>query len=165
MANNNRFGENGKGLFATGAATVATEKHDRAEVGRRIKRLRQAQDITVQELAKRSEVSAGYLSEVERGLPAVSIEKLRQIAEGLGIGLDTLLGESEADVSADHVVQIPTTLSEVAERLNLSHRTTLTLLNGQRSLMARRSQRERGEWSVEDWQKFYEQVKDYLTDQ
>ena len=59
------------------------EKFDRIEVGRRIKRLRQSQDVTVQELAKRSGVSSGYLSEVERGLSSISVDKLMQIAEGL----------------------------------------------------------------------------------
>jgi transcriptional regulator with XRE-family HTH domain len=139
------------------------EKLDRVEVGRRIKRLRQSQDITVQELAKRSNVSSGYVSEVERGLSAVSIDKLMQIAEGLGIGLDTLLSEAitEPDQST---VQIPAALSDAAEKLNLSHRATLILLKGQKSLTARRSQSGSKEWTVDDWLKFYDQVKDYLSE-
>ena len=140
------------------------EKYDRLEVGRRIKRLRQAQNITVQELTKRSGVSAGYLSEVERGLSAVSVDKLMQIAEGLGVGVDTLLGETTEDVAGQNVVQIPAALSEAADQLNLSHRATLTLLHGQRSLMARRSKLDQDEWSVEEWLKFYEQVRDYLPE-
>jgi transcriptional regulator with XRE-family HTH domain len=143
---------------------VPPEKYDRLEVGRRIKRLRQAQNITVQELTKRSGVSAGYLSEVERGLSAVSVDKLMQIAEGLGVGVDTLLGETTEDVAGQNVVQIPAALSEAADQLNLSHRATLTLLHGQRSLMARRSKLDQDEWSVEEWLKFYEQVRDYLPE-
>ena len=112
-----------------------SEKYDRAEVGRRIKRLRQAQDITVQELAKRSKVSSGYVSEVERGLSAISVDKLMQIAEGLGIGLDTLLSEAQPEV-AQGTIQIPAALSDAADQLNLSHRATLTLLRGQKSLTA-----------------------------
>lgn len=140
------------------------EKYDRVEVGKKIKRLRQAQDITAQELAKRAKVSAGYLSEVERGLSAVSVDKLSQIAEGLGVGLDTLLEETAEGVSGQSMVQIPAALSEAADQLNLSHRATLTMLQGQRSLMARRSKVEQGEWNVDRWLKFYEQVKDYLPD-
>ena len=140
------------------------EKYDRVEVGKKIKRLRQAQDITAHELAKRSKVSAGYLSEVERGLSAVSVDKLAQIAEGLGVGLDTLLEEAPEGVSGQGMVQIPAALSEAADQLNLSHRATLTMLQGQRSLMARRSKAEQGEWDMERWLKFYEQVKDYLPD-
>ena len=139
------------------------EKFDRIEVGRRIKRLRQSQDVTVQELAKRSGVSSGYLSEVERGLSAISVDKLMQIAEGLGIGLDALLGE--AQVEADQgTVQIPAALSAAAEQLNLTHRATLTILKGQKSLTARRSQSDIRDWTVDDWLRFYEQVKDYLPE-
>ena len=138
------------------------EKFERVEVGRRIKRLRQSQDITVQELARRSKVSSGYLSEVERGLSAISVDKLMQIAEGLGIGLDSLLDATQAEAD-QATVQIPAALSAAAEQLNLTHRATLILLKGQRSLTARRSQSEAREWTVNDWLKFHEQVKDYLS--
>lgn len=141
-----------------------SEKYDRAEVGRRIKRLRQAQDITVQELAKRSKVSSGYVSEVERGLSAISVDKLMQIAEGLGIGLDALLSEAQPEMGQG-TVQIPAALSDAAEQLNLSHRATLTILKGQKSLTARRSQSDIQEWTVDDWLRFYEQVKNYLPEE
>lgn len=119
--------------------------------------------MTVQELAKKSEVSPGYLSEVERGLSAVSVDKMSQIAAGLGIGVDTLLGE-DAESAVQEVVQIPAALSAAADQLNLSHRATLTLLRGQRSLTARRSQNDSGEWTLEEWIKFYDQVKDFLPE-
>lgn len=143
---------------------MQAENHDRSEVGRRIKRLRQAQDITVQELAKRSGTSAGHLSEVERGLSAVSVEKLRQIAEGLGVGVEALLGEGSDGTSDGTVVQIPAALSAAADQLNLTHRATLALLQGRRSLTARRSKSDQFEWGVEEWIKFHERVKDYLAD-
>lgn len=136
----------------------------RLEVGRRIKRLRQAQDITGHELAKRSNISAGYLSEVERGLSAVSVDKLKQVAEGLGVGVDVLLGDYPAEGHDQNVVQIPSALSAAADQLNLSYRATLALFQGQRSLLARRSKSEQSEWDIDQWVKFYEQVKDYLPD-
>ena len=86
-----------------------------------------------------------------------------QIAEGLGIGLDALLSETQTEVDQS-TVQVPAALSAAAEQLNLTHRATLLLLKGQRSLTARRSQSEAREWSVDDWLKFYEQVKDYLSE-
>jgi transcriptional regulator with XRE-family HTH domain len=143
---------------------VQAEKHDRVEIGGRIKQIRNAQGLSVQELARRAKVSAGYLSEVERGLPAVSLDKLTQIAGGLAVGLENLLSESAAPNAAATVVQIPTPLSQAAERLNLSHRATLALLQGRRSLMARRSSGEQQEWGVEEWVRFHEQVKDYLPE-
>ncbi len=71
------------------------DKYDRIEVGRRIKQRRQAQTLTVDKLAKKAGVSAGYISEVERGMSAVSVDMLIKIAEGLGSSLDSLLGESD----------------------------------------------------------------------
>lgn len=139
------------------------EKYDRVEVGNRIKQMRQTQGITGQNLAKRARVSPGYLSEVERGIPAVSIDKLSQIADGLGTRLDTLLGKAEEAIDAT-VVTIPAALSAAAEKLNLSHRATLALLQGQRSLTARRSKSEQDEWTVDRWIGFHQQVKDYLPD-
>jgi len=143
---------------------VPQDGYDRVEIGQRIKQLRKAQGKPVQELATASGVSAGYISEVERGLPAVSVDKLTQIAQGLGVSLDVLLGKKSDAVSDQSIVQIPAALSEVADRLNLSHRATLTLLRGQQSLTARRSKADERDWGVDDWMKFYEQVKDYLPD-
>ncbi len=96
-------------------------------------------------------------------MSAISVDKLVQIGEGLGISLDALLNEApdEADQSS---VKVPAALSEAAEQLNLTYRATLLLLRGQRSLTARRSQSDSKEWSVDDWLKFYEQVKDYLSE-
>lgn len=142
---------------------MASERHDRVEIGQRIKRLRTAQGLTVQDLAKRAGVSPGYLSEVERGLSAVSVDKLTQIANGLGVGVDVLL-EDQAPADSEGVVQIPAALSEAADQLNLSHRATLTLLRGQRTLTARRAQSDAEEWGVQQWVTFYEQVKDYLPE-
>jgi transcriptional regulator with XRE-family HTH domain len=139
-------------------------EQQRAEVGRRIKRLRQAQDLTVHDLAKRSSISAGYLSEVERGMSAVSIDKLKQIAGGLGVGVDALLDDSQQENPGQNVVQIPASLSAAAEQLNLSYRATLALFQGKKSLLAKRSNSEQAEWDVNEWVKFYKQVKDYLPD-
>lgn len=140
------------------------DKYDRIEVGRRIKQRRQAQTLTVDKLAKKAGVSAGYISEVERGMSAVSVDMLIKIAEGLGSSLDSLLGESDVTQQGLTVVQIPAALSMAADQLNLSHRATLTILQGQRSLTAHRSRSDESEWGVEEWVKFYEQVKDYLPE-
>ncbi len=122
---------------------MLTDKYDRIKVGRRIKRLRQAQELTVQELAARSKVSAGYVSEIERGLSTISVDKLMQIAEGLGIGMDTLLEELPEDAFGADMVRIPAALSVAAERLNLSHRATLLpSCQGQQSIGTRDARRQ-----------------------
>lgn len=142
---------------------MASDQQDRVEIGDRIKRFRVSQELTVHELANRSGISPGYLSEIERGLSAVSVDKLRQIANGLRVGVEVLLDE-QLPSDKEGVVQMPVALSEAADQLNLSHRVTLTLLRGQRSLTARRSQSEQEEWGVQQWLNFYEQVKDYLPE-
>jgi len=143
---------------------VLAEKYDRAIIGKRIRMMRLNQGLTVQGLAKNSKVSTGYISEVERGLPAVSVDKLAQIADALGIGLDTLLSDHADEAGDRQTISIPAALSKVADELNLSHRATLTLLQGQKSLTARRSTTQPEEWGYDDWMKFYEQVRTYLPD-
>lgn len=55
-------------------------------VGERIRSLRQAAGMSIQDLAERSEIySKGHLSNVERGLVRPNVQTLKQIAEGLGV--------------------------------------------------------------------------------
>lgn len=136
---------------------------DQIGIGGRIKRLRQAQGLTLQDLAKKAHISPGYLSEVERGRSAISVGKMSQIADGLRMTVDALLGE-EPETLDQTIVQIPAALSAAADQLNLSHRATLMLLQGQRSLTARRSGNNHAEWGVDQWIKFYDQVRGYLPE-
>jgi transcriptional regulator with XRE-family HTH domain len=108
-------------------------------------------------------VSAGHVSEIERGKSAVSWEKLVQIAEALKVGVTALVEGTDEELKQQEV-RIPAALSAAAERLNLSHRATLALLQGKLSLTARRSQSEEIEWSTDDWVRFYSQVKEFLPD-
>lgn len=106
-------------------------------------------------------MSAGYLSEVERGLSAVSGEKLARLAENLGVTTDFLLS-GRADQSAGSAVSIPPGLSEAAKALDLTYAETLRLLAGKESLVARRSSSGEREWTQKDWVEFYRKVKPYL---
>lgn len=55
-------------------------------VGARIRALRQAAGMSIQDLAESSEIhSKGHLSNVERGLVRPNVQTLKQIAEGLGV--------------------------------------------------------------------------------
>jgi transcriptional regulator with XRE-family HTH domain len=56
------------------------------EVGQRIRKLRQEEGLTIEQLADRSEIgSKGHLSNMERGLVRPNIQTLKQVAEGLGV--------------------------------------------------------------------------------
>jgi transcriptional regulator with XRE-family HTH domain len=119
--------------------------------------------MTVQQLASVAGMSPGYLSEVERGLSAISFEKLVPLAEELRVTTDFLKDGKHPPDESDGV-RIPAALSTAAEQLGLSYRSTVRLLQGRQSLVARRSANQDREWSVEEWINFYERVKEYLPD-
>ena len=56
-------------------------------IGNKIKELRLRNDLTLQELASRSELTKGFLSQVERNLTSPSISTLEDILEALGTNL------------------------------------------------------------------------------
>ena len=118
--------------------------------------------MTVQELAEKARISTGYLSEVERGMSAVSVERLGRIASALGVSLSYLLDGGEEQTG--DVVHIPNALSEAAEQLGLSYSETRRLLEGRQSLVARRAKSDRGDWDAPRWTEFYQNVKNYLTE-
>jgi transcriptional regulator with XRE-family HTH domain len=63
-------------------------------VGRRIRELRRAQGLTVTELAERSDLTPGFISQLERDLSSVSLAALWRICGALGITIGQLLDAS-----------------------------------------------------------------------
>ena len=57
------------------------------EIGRKIKQLRIQKGLTLEELASRSELTKGFLSQLERELTSPSIATLNDIVEALGSSL------------------------------------------------------------------------------
>jgi hypothetical protein len=57
---------------------------------------------------------------------------------------------------------IPQELSEAAEQLRLSFPETLDLLEAYNSVVARRSNRQKGTMSVEDWKTLWDAVKQVI---
>lgn len=56
-------------------------------IGDKIKDLRLSKKMTLKELSEMTELSIGFLSQVERGLTALAISSLEKIAEALGVDL------------------------------------------------------------------------------
>jgi len=54
-------------------------------VGRQIRDLRQARDVTLAQLSKKTKLSVGYLSQVERNISTPSITDLYEISRALGV--------------------------------------------------------------------------------
>ena len=54
------------------------------EIGHKLKQMRVRQNLTLEELASRCELTKGFLSQVERNLTSPSIVTLNDILEALG---------------------------------------------------------------------------------
>jgi len=65
-----------------------------ANVGERIRAARDTAGISVRELARRIEVSASHVSQVERGLASFSVKALYNVVSILGISMDSLFEQS-----------------------------------------------------------------------
>jgi transcriptional regulator with XRE-family HTH domain len=140
---------------------MADSAPEREEIARRIRALRRARGLSLQELGGRSDISPGYLSEIERGFSEVSGVKLARVAEHLGVTTDYLLS-GRGDVGSEAMVQIPTPLSDAAKVLDLTYVKTLRLLAGKESLVARRSSAAQSDWTRDEWINFYNKVEPYL---
>lgn len=64
-------------------------------VGQRIKELRIANDLTLEELASRCELTKGFLSQLENNLTTPSLTTLADIVEALGINMATFFSEEK----------------------------------------------------------------------
>ena len=65
------------------------------DIGSRIKHLRKQKGLTLEELASRSELSKGFLSQLERNLTSPSIATLDDILEALGSSLSEFFREDK----------------------------------------------------------------------
>ncbi len=63
-------------------------------IGEKIKFLRQAANLTQEELADRCELSKGFISQLERNMTSPSIATLRDILESLGTSLPSFFQET-----------------------------------------------------------------------
>ena len=67
------------------------------DIGSKLKELRQLNDLTLEELASRSELTKGFLSQVERNLTSPSISTLEDILEALGTSLSQFFEEPKEE--------------------------------------------------------------------
>lgn len=65
------------------------------DIGKKLKELRLQNDLTLGDLASRSELTKGFLSQVERNLTTPSIATLEDILEALGSNLSDFFHEEE----------------------------------------------------------------------
>jgi len=133
-----------------------------ATVGDRIKKVREAKGWTQEKLADESQVSRGFLSEVEKRGKNISLDLLLRIANALGASVGYLATGEGEQLGERKPVVIPPELSEAAEELRLSYPETLDLLDAYNSVVARRSDRSKRTMSVKDWKELHAAVKSVI---
>jgi len=88
---------------AKAAARPAEPAMDLA-VGRRIRDLRREHKLSLETIAARTNLSIGFLSQIERGLSSPSLRVLATLADVLGVGIAALFGSRPTDGAASGVV-------------------------------------------------------------
>ena len=75
------------------------------EVGQRIRDLRRTRSLSLETVAAQTDLSIGFLSQIERGLSSPSLRVLATIADTLGVGIAGLFGaKAGAEGASDGVV-------------------------------------------------------------
>jgi transcriptional regulator with XRE-family HTH domain len=67
------------------------------DIGRKIKQIRLQRDLTQEELASRTELTKGYISQLENDLSSPSISTLEDILNCLGVTLQDFFTESKEE--------------------------------------------------------------------
>lgn len=69
-------------------------KAQQEALGAFIKAQRQVANLSLREMARATDVSNAYLSQIERGLHQPSVRVLRSLAEALNVSIETLLQQA-----------------------------------------------------------------------
>jgi transcriptional regulator with XRE-family HTH domain len=73
-------------------------------VGQRIRDLRRSRKLSLEAVAARTDLSIGFLSQIERGLSSPSLRVLATIADVLGVGIAGLFGAKETAVTGSDAI-------------------------------------------------------------
>lgn len=130
-----------------------------ATIGDRIREIREKRKMTQDQLAEAADISKGFLSDVENNKRNISSQGLLRIANSLGASVEYLLRGEIKESTVQEPVVIPPELSRAAVELRLSYAETLELLDADRSIVARRSNRSLRNFTVEDWKKLHAAIK------
>jgi transcriptional regulator with XRE-family HTH domain len=79
------------------------------DIGQKIKELRASKGLTLKDLSVSSELSIGFLSQVERSMASIAVTSLEKIAVALGVDLEyffTLPQKHEANILRSHEQEV-----------------------------------------------------------
>ncbi len=133
-----------------------------AKVGDRIREIRERLGLTQEELAARSGVSKGFLSDVENDKSSPGSDYLLRIANALGASVDYLLKGEETERPMTAPVVIPQELSKVAEELGLSYAQTMQVLAAHNAIVAKRSERGMKRFTIQDWRDLSQALQQFF---
>jgi transcriptional regulator with XRE-family HTH domain len=102
------------GKEASKAKAARSEPAMDLAVGMRLRDLRRKANLSLETVASRSDLSVGFLSQIERGLSSPSLRVLATLADMFGVGIAALFGNQGSDQSAQQGVII-----RAAERAEL----------------------------------------------
>lgn len=77
--------------------SVTKQKGGLMDIGARIRQLRNKNNLTLEELASRCELTKGFLSQLERNLTSPSISTLEDIVEALGMTMSDFFKEDQEE--------------------------------------------------------------------
>jgi transcriptional regulator with XRE-family HTH domain len=86
------------------------------ELGRAIRRLRRARNLTIEGLAHASDMHPTYLSGIERGRRNPTWSKLTSLASGLGIPVVKIVQDAEAEAQLSERMRIARSELGLSER-------------------------------------------------
>lgn len=69
-------------------------------IGLKVKKLRISKNYTLKQLSEESGLSAGYLSQFERGLSSIAIDSLEKLANILGVSLSSFFGNTPSELTS-----------------------------------------------------------------
>lgn len=85
---------------------------DYAEIGKRIRMVRKAQNLTQEAASEKCDITAAYYGNIERGDKKMSVETLAKVSKGLKVSVDYLLFGNEQNELADHLSEIQRMVDE-----------------------------------------------------
>ena len=98
------------------------------DIGAKIKRIRLSNQLTLEELANRSELTKGFLSQLERDLTSPSVATLENILEALGTNLKDFFSEDEDE-------QIVFNKDDFFENIQYDYKISYIIPNAQKNKM------------------------------
>ena len=134
-------------------------------VGHRINYIRNEMGLTLEALAGRSGLSKRFIWEVEQDRSGISGRRLLQVADALNASVEFLLRGGPAPKEyLPPSIEVPRSLSELAEEEGLTYRQTMTILEIELSIVARRGGAPQVTKRKEDWRSLYYAVRPFLEE-